>query len=576
MSYANKVQAYFLGMLGRTATQTELQQYELLLSANNGNVWRSGLVAELTALANWPSDPGQLVIQVFSWLTGKTPSLDLYDYYLGKLLADQIKPKGLTNAILNDLSLMPKFDGTYGQPANWGVQLVADTGMLAQLQDKLTTAEVLLESAINDSALTNSVKLTAVDGSSLLANNASIVQALDGKDYWSDLALTYGHNASIPAEYYAVTTSVTLYGNLTTGWRTPSPLVVEQVADIMAMVNGLTKLSISANSLNQDIRFNMLPTAGTTAAFAYYPGSGLGGDVFIDSGIDTASLLKGGYGYFTIVHELGHALGLKHPFEDGVTLIVTDDNRINTVMSYTDWKNDLPQFSYANNRLYYESGAIYPETFMVYDIAALQSAYGVNLNNNSADTRYAYGDDAFYATIWDSGGVDTLDLTGTSYANVVRLTPGSYSDINVKTLATQIALHQGYYRELGVNGDDFVESTLNKYANDIYTGERALGIAYGTIIENANGGSSDDIFYDNQVDNVLNGGEGDDTFYLGAGGYDVVDGGGGNDRAVINEKTADVSISYNNDIVIVVAQGFSVKLTGVEELMLTNELLYLT
>jgi hypothetical protein len=48
------------------------------------------------------------------------------------------------------------------------------------------------------------------------------------------------------------------------------------------------------------------------------------------------NLTPGGDGYQTLLHELGHSLGLKHPFEDSITLPASQDNTSNTLMSYTD------------------------------------------------------------------------------------------------------------------------------------------------------------------------------------------------------------------------------------------------
>ncbi|MFD2113212.1 hypothetical protein [Thiorhodococcus fuscus] len=35
------------------------------------------------------------------------------------LILGSIRPRGLVNAVLNDLAIMPKADGTYGQPNGW-------------------------------------------------------------------------------------------------------------------------------------------------------------------------------------------------------------------------------------------------------------------------------------------------------------------------------------------------------------------------------------------------------------------------------------------------------------------------
>ena len=70
-----------------------------------------------------------------------------------------------------------------------------------------------------------------------------------------------------------------------------------------------------------------------------------------------ASLFGGSFGFETLLHELGHALGLKHPFEDGVTLPNGDDSTAFTLMSYTG------------------AGGPYAQ-FRPYDIAALNFLYG--------------------------------------------------------------------------------------------------------------------------------------------------------------------------------------------------------
>ncbi|MGZ5050970.1 MAG: M12 family metallo-peptidase [Methylobacter sp.] len=70
-----------------------------------------------------------------------------------------------------------------------------------------------------------------------------------------------------------------------------------------------------------------------------------------------SDLTSGGYGYETLLHELGHALGLKHPFEGSTVLPTAQDTTANTLMSYTS------------------KGGPY-STFNAYDIAALNWLYG--------------------------------------------------------------------------------------------------------------------------------------------------------------------------------------------------------
>jgi len=70
-----------------------------------------------------------------------------------------------------------------------------------------------------------------------------------------------------------------------------------------------------------------------------------------------SNLTPGGYGYQTLLHEMGHALGLKHPFEGNSTLPSNQDTTANTLMSYTS------------------NGGPY-SSFNPYDVAALNWIYG--------------------------------------------------------------------------------------------------------------------------------------------------------------------------------------------------------
>jgi len=169
--------------------------------------------------------------------------------------------------------------------------------------------------------------------------------------------------------------------------------------------------------------------------------------------------------------------------------------------------------------------------------------------------------------------VDTLDLSTTTHSNVISLVAGSYSTINHRPLDTQIAFYQQQYRDQGVNGDSFVRDTLTSYSNQLYTGENALGIAYGVVIENATGGSAADRFYDNGVDNVLRGGAGDDLFYLGAGGFDTLYGDEGTDKLML-EGMSKASVQLEKQATgatILVADGFAATLIGIEGIQFSDQ-----
>lgn len=97
------------------------------------------------------------------------------------------------------------------------------------------------------------------------------------------------------------------------------------------------------------------------------------------------SLAPGGQGYETLLHELGHALGLKHPFDDSITLPASQDNTSNTLMSYT------------------EVGGPYT-TYRQDDVAALM---------------WLYGDDGLRGKLGINSTTGARFLVGTSSADVI-------------------------------------------------------------------------------------------------------------------------------------------------------------
>jgi Ca2+-binding RTX toxin-like protein len=225
----------------------------------------------------------------------------------------------------------------------------------------------------------------------------------------------------------------------------------------------------------------------------------------------TQGLEQGGDGFITIIHELGHGLGLAHPHDHGggsgvfpgVSSAFGDygeydlNQGIYTMMSYNDGWQTNPDGTSPSLQYGYEG------TPMAVDIAVLQSKYGANMAYHTGDNTYflptSNGSGTFYSCIWDAGGTDTIAYTGNSPALI---------DLRAATLQVE------------PGGGGFLS-----YVDGIFGG---YTIANGVTIENATGGNGDDFLRGNGVGNLLIGGKGDDII-RGASGKDTLKGGAGKD-----------------------------------------------
>jgi len=142
-------------------------------------------------------------------------------------------------------------------------------------------------------------------------------------------------------------------------------------------------------------------------------------------------------------------------------------------------------------------------TPMVADIIAIGQLYGLSTTTRLGDTTYGFNSNAGRAvydanlwgttyTIFDSGGVDTIDYSNATVGTdqLIDLAPEAFSNV------------------------------AGRIGN--------LVIARGTIIENAISGGGNDELRGNAVGNTLNGNGGWDKLF-GFGGDDTLIGGGGSD-----------------------------------------------
>lgn len=104
------------------------------------------------------------------------------------------------------------------------------------------------------------------------------------------------------------------------------------------------EFKFAEKSIDADIHFANcdLPEEENLAECVITPNNGIKALILLDNvDWDTNYPHKGSLAYEALLHEIGHALGLKHPFEGEHKLPEELDNTENTVMSYnhTKWPN---------------------------------------------------------------------------------------------------------------------------------------------------------------------------------------------------------------------------------------------
>jgi serralysin len=177
------------------------------------------------------------------------------------------------------------------------------------------------------------------------------------------------------------------FGELTSEYKDAHRYVLEGGADHYGSYESFLELAISEVSDAGGIIRSAFSSVPSTAK-AYYPSSNArGGDAWFNETYMTARPDPdvGNYVYLTTLHELGHALGLKHGHtgDNGLTGLPIPADRDSlefSVMTYRSYEGASTSGGYTNESFGF------PQTPMMLDIAALQHMYGADFGLNDDDT----------------------------------------------------------------------------------------------------------------------------------------------------------------------------------------------
>lgn len=313
--------------------------------------------------------------------------------------------------------------------------------------------------------------------------------------YWIDALLSDSSNGLAPLSllgsqkviYYAFPSAIPAHQisdpEDSKGWTAFSITQQSRARDALDYLSSVLDLTFTrtndAAAANTIVFSNNDQTG--SAGSAYYPSTEpWGNDLFLDNtgNSGNTTLSDGTYAALTLIHELGHSLGLKHPFSsldasdevpDPPYLTGPEESTRWTVMSYN------------------ESSSQYYLRLSELDIAALQYLYGPSKTVRTGNDTYTISQST-PNFIWDGAGYDTVSAASSTLGATIHLTPGYWGYIG-SSRASQI------------------------------TGSGQITVNFGTDIEAAVGTSYDDQIFGNGLDNALEGGGGADTL-IGGGGTD--------------------------------------------------------
>jgi serralysin len=213
--------------------------------------------------------------------------------------------------------------------------------------------------------------------SSLLsAADAQNISALLGGTAWNGTTITYSFPTS-SSQYgtgYPDSAAFSGFSQLDSAGHSGQRAEAQRAFSLIASYTLLTFNQITeTNATHATLRLANTSQSVLSTAAAYLPSNAVtGGDIWF-GGTGRNALMGNFDSGQAVLHEIGHALGLKHG-QDNRAYGVMNANRLDIEFSLMNYPN------YIGSSEGFATSSTSPQTYMMYDIAALQYMYGANFN----------------------------------------------------------------------------------------------------------------------------------------------------------------------------------------------------
>ena len=365
--------------------------------------------------------------------------------------------------------------------------------------------------------------------------------------------------------------------DLATKYFAPTDAFKSSVYTTLNLISAYTNLQFvpaeSGLAADSTLRFSNFNDPNTS--FAFYPPytsyngptpGTVAGDVFMGDNGHPPPNYFGTDDFNSVMHETGHALGLKHGHEvDGTYALDPEfnDNEF-SVMTYASYFGSDTQGASAA----WVGSA--PQSFMMFDIAALQALYGANFSKVGTTSTYTWDSatgqqyingvaaadtgvsatNKIFSTVWTGGALTTYDLSNFDGDQVDDLRAGKWLTFARDKIAD--------LNKDAPEGTPEFQAQGNIYNSLLYQGDTR------SLISNLITGEGNDEIIGNELSNTLIANGGNDTID-GGDGNDIISGGAGADTITFGNGSSvlrDLVADLNGDIVKDLGRANSVEILG--------------